>query len=120
MRRKILLTSVNLALLGACSFNPGTEQQAAEKARALLATSLYDAESARFSEVRRIHIDQPAEDVICGKVNAKNQLGAYVGFRRFFASEGDGFAVVERSGESQDVKSHNAGFAAVWEKCAAP
>lgn len=119
MGRLFLLASISASLLAGCSLIPGTEQHAAERARQLLAPTLFDADSAKFAEVRRIHIDRPAEDVICGKVNAKNQLGAYTGFHRFFASEGDGFSVVERSGNTQEVRSHNVGFGAVWSKCEA-
>jgi hypothetical protein len=117
MRRNFFLISISSGALAACSLIPGTEQHAAERARALLSPTLFDADSAKFTDVRRVHINQPPEDIICGKINAKNQLGAYTGFRRFFASEGDGFAVVERDGDSQEVRNHNAGFAAVWEKC---
>lgn len=46
-------------------------------ARRAFNESLFDYPSARFREVRA------NQSVLCGNVNAKNQLGAYVGWRPF-------------------------------------
>ncbi len=51
-----------------------------------------DPGSAQFEDVSRFKI------AVCGRVNAKNIYGGYVGFRRFIVAEND-IVLVERSGE---------------------
>lgn len=115
--QKIFAVMVAAAFASGCSLIPGTEQHTTEKARELLSVGLFDADAAKFKDVRRIHTERPPEDVICGLVNAKNRIGAYVGFRRFLASETNGFVAVEQEGAGQEIKNYNAGFAAAWEPC---
>lgn len=71
------------ALLAAVSSTANAEQHTASNAeieaiRAALETQLADAQSARFSNVR---IDDKGN--MCGLINAKNMMGAYVGYRPF-------------------------------------
>lgn len=96
MRKVILLTAV---LLASCQQSP--EKQA----KAALKSLMYDVESARFDGVQRLAAPAPRTgDLICGLVNGKNKVGAYVGFRRFLAYPAEGIAVVdpdEVSGQDQ-------------------
>lgn len=50
------------------------------KAKALVAEKLIDPSSAQF---RRVQVVPQPYDKICGEINGKNRLGAYVGFSRF-------------------------------------
>lgn len=59
---------------------PMTEQET-EKVRAVLTERLYDSESARFASMVVCTSGERPE--FCGKVNARNRMGAYVGFRTF-------------------------------------
>lgn len=72
-----------IALLAAgCSYLPGTMAYREAEARDALIPGLNDGESARFNGLR----DAKAGGV-CGYINAKNGFGAYVGFRRFIATD---------------------------------
>lgn len=53
--------------------------------RDTLDLTLTDYSSARFRDVRALGKDGAAGVIFCGLVNAKNPLGAYVGWRRFAA-----------------------------------
>jgi len=62
---------------------------------------LKDADSAKFSDVRiKEKIGSPQEKYICGKVNAKNEFGAYVGFKYFFAVSDPAAGLVVVSGDT--------------------
>jgi hypothetical protein len=47
-----------------------------------MASSFYDAPSARWEDVT-FHPNPRGHPAVCGAVNAKNLMGAYVGYRRF-------------------------------------
>jgi hypothetical protein len=59
----------------------GTENQAIEKAKIIVADSLKDPSSAQFRNVRIA--DYQNKKVICGEVNGKNSYGGYAGFSLF-------------------------------------
>ena len=63
--------------LSACEFVPGTEAYAIERAKRTVSISLIDPSAAQFREV------QKRGDWVCGELNAKNRMGAFVGFKRF-------------------------------------
>lgn len=77
MRAEVLV--IGLALCG-CSFIPGTSAYKIERAQEEAAKALIDPSSAQFRSVR------VSKDAVCGEINAKNRMGAYVGFSRFVAS----------------------------------
>lgn len=61
---------------------PATSQQL-EVIRTALQDKLKDADSAKFMNVRMLPAVEGMFNV-CGKINAKNSYGAYVGYRTFF------------------------------------
>ncbi len=61
-----------------------SEDQAIEAAKAIVVHDFKDPESARF---RKIELrDFQGGKLVCGEVNGKNSYGAYVGYRKFLAS----------------------------------
>lgn len=87
MRKVILLAAL---LLASCQQSPD------KQAKTALRSLMYDVESARFDGVQRLPAPAPRTGyLLCGLVNGKNKVGAYVGFRRFLAYPAQGFAVVD-------------------------
>lgn len=81
-RKRIPLRGAALALVLAssgCGLFNNNAYEREQQARKLVAATLVDPNSAEFRNVRG------HTDVVCGEVNGKNRLGAYVGFRRFIA-----------------------------------
>lgn len=57
-----------------------------ESAKRQVKLRLKDPSSAQFDDVKFYPSDAPRENphgAVCGKVNAKNSFGAYIGYRRF-------------------------------------
>jgi len=78
MLRHLLLFAAG-ALLASC--DSGAEYQKA------VARDFLDPASAQFRDTRVVNLfsdNGSRVRVYCGEVNAKNRLGAYTGFRRFF------------------------------------
>lgn len=63
---------------------------------------LKDPNSAQFKDVRASYTEEFGV-VACGRVNAKNELGGYTGFRRFVF--GDGRVILERRDNVSDAWS---------------
>ena len=80
---KISVLSCAMAL-SACDKIPGTDQYVAAGAEKVAASKVPDPSSVQFRDVNVLH-----HQYVCGELNAKNILGAYVGFSRFVA-EPDG------------------------------
>lgn len=80
-----------------CSVNPGTVAHREAEARDVLSDRLMDAESARFRNVVSKDVTREGQKVqiLCGQVNAKNQMGAYVGFRDFIVVPEERFGLVD-------------------------
>jgi hypothetical protein len=126
MRFTALSASIAAIVLGSCSLVPGSQAALEKEARQGLADTLFDAASARFSDLRVVPAPKN-EEVLCGRVNAKNKIGAYIGFKRFLYVRKDGFAVVELGQEAkipapeteQEIadKAHQEAFEEVWEPC---
>lgn len=126
MRFTALSASIAAIVLGSCSLVPGSQAALEKEARQGLANTLFDAESARFADLRVVSAPKD-EEVICGQVNAKNKVGAYVGFKRFIYVRKDGFAVVELGQDAkipepeteQEIadKAHQEAFEDVWGSC---
>jgi hypothetical protein len=125
MKRFGLIAAVSL---GGCSLVPGTSANLEKQARAALATNLFDVETARFDSLRQVttKAGDKAEITICGDVNAKNRMGAYVGFRHFVVAPKDGFTIVDPqvdlagtddSDQAIKERATQAGFNAVWKMC---
>ena len=119
----------SLVMLSSCAKIPGTAANLEARARDVLSDHLYDAESARFRGLAAIDSyekDGKSERIICGQVNAKNRLGAYIGFRNFIVSRDARFGVVDPQSkiiqadtdEEIDEKAYQDGFNAVWPSCA--
>jgi hypothetical protein len=94
----IIMGSIAI-LLGACDFIPGTNSYQESKARDAVARELVDPSSAQFrnTEVRG--------DMVCGEVNGKNRMGAYVGFQRFYVRTSNWDAVLDPQFNPQDLAS---------------
>ncbi len=65
-------------------------------------STLYDPASSQFEDVAHF----PSTGAVCGRVNAKNRMGGYVGFTRFVITT-SGEVVVDpnadtRSGDAQE------------------
>lgn len=73
---------ISVVVLGACDKVPGTDANKIREAQEAATKDLIDPFSAQFRNVR------VARGGVCGEVNAKNRMGAYVGFTRFVAIEG--------------------------------
>jgi hypothetical protein len=54
------------------------------KAKANVSRAFKDPSSVQF---RNLFVSTSGSQALCGELNAKNSYGAYVGFRRFFATE---------------------------------
>ena len=68
---------VPLLLLCGCKFIPGTDSYKIQKAKEKVQYNLIDGDSAKFRELHVI------AGMVCGQVNSKNRMGAYVGFVYF-------------------------------------
>lgn len=64
-----------IAAYGLLTYGPGSERQVLERVR----NSLTDPASAQFKDV------VVGDYFVCGRVNAKNRMGGYIGFQRFLA-----------------------------------
>lgn len=78
--RQAALVWLPFVLLGGCQFIPGTDWHKIRQAKEAVAAVLIDPSSAQFRNVEIGH-----EGAVCGEVNGKNRMGAYVGFTRFVA-----------------------------------
>ncbi len=87
------------------------EAEKIDKVKKLVLDQLKDPESAQFKEVF-IHKQIGKSDSICGKVNAKNALGGYVGYRRFMMKETGESPMLEQ-GETNEV--FNRAFEVAWQ-----
>lgn len=92
-----MLPVLALGLLSGCGFILGTVAYNEAQAREVLSDRLMDAESARFREVvsRDVTREGQKARILCGQVNAKNQLGAYVGFRNFIVVPEERFGLID-------------------------
>lgn len=73
----ILFASAGVLVCASCNGLPGTDSYREERAKQAVSEQLLDPSSAQFRNV------QSRGESVCGEVNAKNKMGAYVGFKRF-------------------------------------
>lgn len=90
LRRAIAIVALGLAT--AC------EPASFKAAKAAVSRDMRDPMSTQFRDVV-----QGDGDIVCGEVNAKNTMGAYVGFTRFIVSDSLGVEL-----ESEDRKLNSA------------
>jgi hypothetical protein len=109
--RRALAASAVLAALAACEFIPGTEDNLERRARLAAASLLIDPSSAIFLDVRR------AGDAVCGELNARNRMGAYVGFSRFIVDTGTWRAAIEPGVEAAaaGAEAERSAFLRLWQ-----
>lgn len=86
-------------LLAGCGYIPGTDARLIRQAESAIAYQLTDPGSAQFRAERVIATR--AGPMVCGEVNGKNQMGAYVGFRPFtFAGSAKSAVILPANGGS--------------------
>jgi hypothetical protein len=120
MKSNAMPIVVAIVFLATAAATHAQEQDAAAtEAKTMMATKLFDAESARFLDVVRVVSPETGKTrIICGWVNAKNTFGGYVGFRPFFVA-GDMVQVRDPDPDSADSYS-NSLFSIMWDTCIPP
>lgn len=117
-----LPVAVIALLCASCSVIPGTDAHTEKQAREILSDTLFDADTAKLRNVRsdidRLH--KTDAKILCGEVNSKNRMGAYVGFHRFLVVPGERFAVVDpqadkNAGDEDQIAQ--AAFDGAWPAC---
>ena len=85
---KILYGFSALALIGAAAgalgYIPGTVFWDTRIVKDRVAQLMIDPASAQFRDVHTSRFSGNGSTSLCGEVNAKNRMGAYAGFNRFF------------------------------------
>lgn len=76
--RRLALAVAAALLTSGCDLVPGTAAYEEKRARGAAAQLLIDPGSAQFRNVAS------RETAICGEINGRNRMGAYVGFTRFW------------------------------------
>jgi hypothetical protein len=95
----LLVASAGSLVCASCDGLPGTGSYREEKAKRSVSEQLLDPTSAQFRNV------QSRGDSVCGEVNAKNKIGAYVGFRRFVVDTATYSAVIDPQFDLTDLLS---------------
>jgi len=80
---RVIAAVVLLALAG-CRYIPGTEASKIAEGESQVRDALADPNSAEF---RNLSIRE-VTGAVCGEVNAKNRMGGFVGFTRFYVLPG--------------------------------
>ena len=103
MRSKSLGLSTILAAsacaVSGCDKIPGTDAYKIKIAQEVAARDLIDPSSAQFRDLK------VRKDIVCGEINAKNRMGAYVGFKRFFADSKAKTASIDPGFDFNDLLS---------------
>ena len=101
---RVALFSVAVAfLLGACTgsavqIQPSNGEELIEEAKANVVDRLKDPNSAQFKDLA-IYETEKGVIIVCGKVNAKNSMGGYTGFKTFTYRDGNA-GIVDVSGDA--------------------
>lgn len=86
---------VSLALVGSCSGEKAVEKEAKE----VVSHDLRDPSSAQFRDIKIY------PSYVCGEINGKNGMGAYVGFRRFWMDrESKAYGIDPGTGDGGDLE----------------
>jgi hypothetical protein len=83
--------------LSACGGLPGTTAYDIEKAKRIIVETLIDPSSVQFRNTREHN------GWVCGELNGKNRLGAYVGFKRFVVKLDKSEGLVDPGFEFSDL-----------------
>ncbi len=90
------LSSIALSLYGNLS-----DAEVIAKMRDQVTQDFLDPESARFRNERAV---RRADGIyVCGEVNGKNSLGAYVGYKHYWATVGQAIIEGNRSSDTQAI-----------------
>lgn len=84
--RLVVLAGLSL-FVASCQWMPGTDASKINAAKQLVREALLDGESAKFEDVV-VSKGATSPEKVCGWVNAKNRLGAYVGAEQFLVADG--------------------------------
>lgn len=99
--KKIFLKFLPLVFaLTSCNLDPSDSEEL-RKMKSMVKEMLIDGESAQFSELRYYK----STNYGCGKVNAKNKFGAYVGEKKFIVSFDQHLAVIDSDREIPESPS---------------
>ena len=79
--RNAIAALLCVAMLGGCAAYD--EYQFKHEAIEALGQHLFDPESAQFRDLHVI-VREDTEYSLCGEINAKNRMGGFVGFHRFY------------------------------------
>lgn len=84
------IISLAAALVAACQFIPGQPEYEIEQAKKAVSLEFPDPDSTQFRDVRRLRTTLNGQEnwSVCGRVNTKNLMGAYVGYRLFVHNKG--------------------------------
>jgi hypothetical protein len=88
-----------ILLLAGCEFIPGTAAYREARARDAVTQALIDPSSAQFRNV------DDRDGAVCGEVNGKNRMGAYVGFVRFYVDTASWRAVLDPQFDPESLYS---------------
>jgi hypothetical protein len=81
---RLFLVALTGAAFGSCAKEPSVKEQLIADAKAAVAATLKDPDSAKFRGMKAY----PGKKLVCGEVNGKNSYGAYSGFSTFFYDGG--------------------------------
>lgn len=92
---KILVWVATLLLVGC-------ESHSFKAAKDQVRSMLVDPQSAQWEDLRLIK-REGERTLVCGKVNARNQMGGYVGFRHFIVADDQDAALAADQAESSRI-----------------
>ena len=93
-----VVVSLSLVVISGCEQLPGLENEAKRAVR----QSLFDPDSAKFESV----LTNQGSGAVCGFVNAKNRMGAYVGSSPFVYQKGSGVTLVREPPKERDFERY--------------
>jgi hypothetical protein len=106
--RRLVALMLLMSVVGVTACSPDPDQTLINRAEQSVKQQLNDPDSAEFSEIKIVG-PSPIETV-CGRVNAKNLFGGYVGYRRFYFYASTGASVIESALNAR-------AFNVMWELC---
>jgi hypothetical protein len=88
MKKGLLIFGIGLVGLLAVMIIAGWEDGGMiARAKAVVQANIYDPDSAQFRDLIVIGTSDSTKRTVCGKVNAKNKFGGYVGYASFIYRE---------------------------------
>lgn len=97
-----------LACVGLASCGPSPT----EKAKELASYDLFDPTSAQFRGLNEV-----GKNCVSGEINAKNKMGAYIGFRPFLVDVETRHVAIAGDGEDLDATLANARLGLLKDQC---